>query len=93
MIASPGGEPKIRGLLRRMNLNGFTIKSDTELSEYQKKIETIDNVILCVAEAERMLADIGRSLAPQPRPLDRQKNKLKFSRFRWIDRMRRYSFK
>jgi hypothetical protein len=72
-----------------MNSNGCTIKSDTELSDYQKKIESIDNVILCVAEAERMLADIGRSLAPQRSDLDGQKNKLKFSRFRWIDRTRR----
>jgi hypothetical protein len=74
-----------------MNLNGYTIKSDTELSEYQKRIESMDNVILCVAEAERMLADIGRSLAPQRRHLDRKKNKLKYSKFPWISRMNRYS--
>ncbi len=73
-----------------MNLNGHTIKSDTELSEYQKKIESMDNVILCVAEAERMLADIGRSLIPQRRHLDEQKSKLKSSKFRWIGRMNRY---
>jgi len=76
-----------------MNLNGYTIKSDAELSEYQKKIESIDNVILCVAEAERMLADIGRSLMPQRRHLDKQKTKLKSSKFRWIGRMNRYSSK
>ncbi len=34
----------------------------SKLSEYQKKIESIDNVILCVAEAERMIARIGMSL-------------------------------
>ena len=93
MIAPSGGEPTIRGLLRRMNLNGYTIKSDTELTEYQKKIESIDNVILCVAEAERMLSDIGRSLIPQRRHLEKPKNKLKPSRFRWIGRMNRYSSK
>ncbi len=87
------GEPKISGVLRRMNLNGFTIKSDTELSEYQKKIETIDNVILCVAEAERMLAEIGKSLMPQRSHLDKQKSRLKSSKFQWIGRMNRYSSK
>jgi len=76
-----------------MNFNGFTTKPDTELSEYQKKIEAIDNVILCVAEAERMLADIGRSLIPERRHLDKQKNKLKSGKLRWIGRMNRYSSK
>ncbi len=38
------------------------MKSDSEFSDYQKKIEAIDNVILCVAEAERMVNEIGRSL-------------------------------
>ena len=74
-----------------MDLNGYTIKSDTELSEYQKKIESIDNVILCVAEAERMLADIGRSLIPERRHLDKQKNHLKSAKLRWIGRTNRYS--
>lgn len=73
-----------------MNLNGYTIKSDAELSEYQKKIESIDNVILCVAEAERMLADIGSSAIPQRRHLDKQKSKLRSSKFRWIGSMNRY---
>ena len=47
-----------------MGCNGYTIKSDAESSEYQKKIESIDNVILCVAEAEIMLRQIGASLVP-----------------------------
>ncbi len=34
----------------------------SKLSEYQKRIESIDNVILCVAEAERMIARIGMAL-------------------------------
>ena len=38
------------------------LRSNTELSEYQKRIEDIDTVILCVAEAERMVEEIGRSL-------------------------------
>ncbi len=61
-----------------MNFNGNKILSDTELSEYQKKIESIDNVILCVAEAERMLAGIGKSLVPEPRQIDADNEKLKY---------------
>ena len=76
-----------------MNFNGNKIKSDTELSEYQKKIESIDNVILCVAEAERMLADIGKSLIPERRQLDEQKSKLKSGKFQWIDHTNHYSSK
>lgn len=47
-----------------MSFNGYRTKPKTELSEYQKRIEAIDNVILCVAEAEKMVKDIGRSLYP-----------------------------
>jgi hypothetical protein len=45
-----------------MYTNGYKMKQNQELSPYQKKIEEIDNVILCVAEAERMLTQIGNSL-------------------------------
>jgi hypothetical protein len=38
------------------------MKSNSELSEYQKRIENIDNVILCVAEAEHMVKEAGKSL-------------------------------
>ena len=37
------------------------MRSNAELSEYQKRIEAIDNVILCVAEAERMVKEVGAS--------------------------------
>jgi len=49
-----------------MNHNGYSTTPRSELSEYQKKIESIDNVILCVAEAERMLNEVGRSLLAEP---------------------------
>lgn len=49
-----------------MAFNGYTTKPVSEFSEYQKKIESIDNVILCVAEAENMLNQIGASLIPDP---------------------------
>jgi hypothetical protein len=45
-----------------MYTNGYKMKQNQELSPYQKRIEGIDNVILCVAEAERMLTQIGNSL-------------------------------
>ena len=45
-----------------MCTNGCKMKQNSELSPYQKRIEGIDNVILCVAEAERMLTQIGKSL-------------------------------
>jgi hypothetical protein len=44
--------------------NGYRTKTKAELSDYQKRIELIDNVILCVAEAERMISEIGRNIAP-----------------------------
>jgi hypothetical protein len=48
-----------------MYVNGYKVKRNSELSQYQKKIEGIDNVILCVAEAERMLTQIGTSLVSE----------------------------
>jgi hypothetical protein len=38
------------------------MRSDAELSDYQKRLESIDNVILCIAEAERYVLDLGKSL-------------------------------
>jgi len=43
-------------------MNGYRPRSDKEFSEYQKKIEAIDNVILCVAEAEKMCHEVGKAL-------------------------------
>jgi hypothetical protein len=40
--------------------------SDSEFSDYKKAIEATDNVILCVAKAETMVREIGRSLLSQP---------------------------
>jgi hypothetical protein len=44
----------------------WSAKSDSELSAYKKEIEAVDNVILCVAKAERMVREIGRSLLNEP---------------------------
>ena len=49
-----------------MYTNGYKMKQNQELSPFQKRIEEIDNVILCVAEAERMLTQIGNSLVSRP---------------------------
>jgi hypothetical protein len=44
-------------------MNGYRQKtSNEELTEYQRRIESIDNVILCVAEAEKMFREVGMSL-------------------------------
>jgi hypothetical protein len=48
-----------------MSVNGYKVKRNSELSPYQKKIEGIDNAILCVAEAERMLTELGSSLVSE----------------------------
>ncbi len=68
-----------------MSFNGNKILSDAELSEYQKKIESIDNVILCVAEAERMLIGIGKSLAPEPPQLASNNRKSNYGELQWIE--------
>ena len=44
--------------------------SDSEFSDYKKEIEATDNVILCVAKAERMVREIGRSLLSRPDQAD-----------------------
>ncbi|MGC8907717.1 MAG: hypothetical protein ACP5M0_09790 [Desulfomonilaceae bacterium] len=45
-----------------MNHNGYRLRPNTEASEYQKRIDKIDTVILCLAEAEKLVADLGKSL-------------------------------
>jgi len=41
---------------------GTRSKPDTEFSEYEKDILATENVILCVAKAEKMVREMGRSL-------------------------------
>ncbi len=45
--------------------NDYRVKSGAELSEYQKRIENIETVILCVSEAEKMISQIGSDLMPE----------------------------
>jgi len=45
--------------------NDYRMKSGSELSEYQKKIENIENVILCVSEVEKMIGQIGSDLVSE----------------------------
>jgi hypothetical protein len=56
------------------------MKVDAKQSEYKKKIESIDTVILCVAEAERMIARIGLSLVQGLNDKQRQKQGRKADR-------------
>jgi hypothetical protein len=67
-----------------MHANGYKMKQNSELSPYQKRIEGIDNVILCVAEAERMLRQIGNSLVSDlDAPQKRIENSAKRRKFSW----------
>jgi hypothetical protein len=66
--------------------NGYRVKSDSELSPYQKRVETIDNVILCVAEAEKMVIEIGRSMFPGLEKRLVLKPRKKTSIFPWTGR-------
>lgn len=43
-------------------MSEYKLKPDSEHTEYQKRLDSIDNVILCMAEAERMVSEIGRHL-------------------------------
>jgi hypothetical protein len=53
-----------------MPFNGFKQRSNGEFSDYQKRVEAIDNVILCVAEAEKMIREIGGHLVPEAEVLE-----------------------
>jgi len=46
-----------------MNSNDFRLRRGGEATEFQKRIDRIDTVILCMAEVERMIRDLGKDLA------------------------------
>ncbi len=54
-----------------MYYNGNKMRSDSELSDYQKKLDSIDNVILCVAEAEHFIKTLGHLLVTETNIDDR----------------------
>lgn len=62
-----------------MSFNGYRTETKSELTPYQKRIEAVDNVILCVAEAEKMVRDIGRSLYPAL-AVDKKPRRKRYSR-------------
>lgn len=53
-----------------MYSNGFRSRTSNELTEYQKKVTAVESVILCVAEAERMIWQIGWDLVPVSDPAE-----------------------
>lgn len=65
-----------------MSYNGFRTKAKSELSEYQKRVESIDNVILCVAEVEKMIEEIGNNLLPEFEILELARSRSRKSRRR-----------
>ena len=40
----------------------FRTVKESEMTEYQKRVQEIDNAILCIAEAEKMIREIGANL-------------------------------
>ena len=45
-----------------MSFSEFGTKKESEMSPYQKRVQNIDTPILCVAEAEKMIREIGLDL-------------------------------
>ncbi len=45
-----------------MPFSEFGTKKESEMSPYQKRVHNIDTPILCVAEAEKMIREIGLDL-------------------------------
>ena len=75
-----------------MLLNGLKRGSGAEPSPYQKRIEAMDNVILCVAEAERMINDIGKSLVEEVEMIPRRtQDRGRGKKFVWTGR--RFAFR
>ncbi|MFH0960511.1 MAG: hypothetical protein V1897_17625 [Pseudomonadota bacterium] len=45
-----------------MPYSEFRTIKESEMTEYQKRIQEMDNAILCIAEAEKMIREIGADL-------------------------------
>jgi hypothetical protein len=45
-----------------MSFTELGTKKESEMSPYEKRVQQIDTPILCVAEAEKMIRDIGLDL-------------------------------
>ncbi len=60
--------------------NTHKMKTNAELSPYQKRIENIDSPILCVSEVEKMINEIGCDLASEIQVTHRPKSILFKSR-------------
>ena len=70
-----------------MLVNGFRTKSDAELTDYQRKVQNIDNVILCVSEAEQMINTIGSELIPDlPEIKKSRRRRFPHQQEPWADR-------
>jgi hypothetical protein len=69
-----------------MYTNGPRTRTNPELTEYQKKIESMDNVILCVSEAEHMIDAIGRDMIQDFPQIERISPRRKAKKPPWADR-------
>jgi hypothetical protein len=68
-----------------MYTNGPRTRTNSELTEYQKRIESIDNVILCVAEAEHMIHAIGRDMIGELPQIEKRTTRRKAKKPPWAD--------
>ncbi len=68
-----------------MHTNGPRTRTNAELTEYQKRIEAIDNVILCVAEAEHMIKAIGRDMIRELPPIEKRATRRRAKKPPWAD--------
>ena len=65
--------------------NGPRTRTNAELTEYQKRIESMDNVILCVSEAERMINEIGQDLIRDLPKIEKLTRRGRTKRPPWAD--------
>jgi hypothetical protein len=76
-----------------MYFNGQRTRSESEMTVYQKKIESMDTVILCVAEAERLVHVIGKDLFPEVVKRDKSRStKPERKKAPWADRRNHFKW-
>ncbi len=68
-----------------MHTNGTRPRTNSELTEYQKRIESMDNVILCVAEAEHMIKAIGRDMVRELPQTEKRVTRRRRGKPPWAD--------
>ncbi len=63
------------GVLTEMKDEQTSTNPASDLTDYKRKIAEMDKVILCVAEAEKLVREIGRSLLEGANALENNSRK------------------